>query len=145
MFYKPIGQYNQHPGYTNVTDGDKHLAELVTKLQNSAAYQDMLILITWDENGGQWDHVPPPRRDRWGPGTRIPLVAVGPTVKHGYIDHTPYDFGSILRTIEVAFRRRAAGRRGPQCLPDAQPPAVGTGNKFRFKVSFFAGNSLTFF
>ena len=90
VFYKPIGQYNLHPGYTNVTDGDKHLAELVMKLQASAAYRDMLILITWDENGGHWDHVPPPRRDRWGPGTRIPLIAVGPTVKRGYIDRTPY-------------------------------------------------------
>jgi phospholipase C len=103
VFYKPIGQYNQHPGYTNVTDGDNHLAALVPKLQHSAAYRDMLILITWDENGGQWDHVPPPRRDKWGPGTRIPLVAVGPTVKRGYVDHTPYDFGSILRTIEARF------------------------------------------
>jgi phospholipase C len=73
------------------------------KLQGSAAYSDMLIVITWDENGGQWDHVPPPRRDRWGPGSRIPLIAVGPTVKRGYIDRTPYDFGSILRTIEARF------------------------------------------
>ena len=46
VFYKPIGQFNQHPGYTNVTDGDRHLAELVTMLQKSAAYKDMLILIT---------------------------------------------------------------------------------------------------
>jgi phospholipase C len=103
VFYKPIGQYNQHPGYTNVTDGDRHLAELVGKLQHSPAYRDMLIIVTWDENGGQWDHVPPPRRDKWGPGTRIPLVATGPSVKRGYIDHSPYDFGSILRTIEVRF------------------------------------------
>jgi len=103
VFYKPIGQFNQHPGYTNVADGDGHLAELIGMLQKSPAYQDMLILITYDENGGQWDHVPPPRRDRWGPGTRIPLIAVGPTVRRGYIDHTPYDFGSILRTIEVRF------------------------------------------
>jgi phospholipase C len=103
VFYKPIGQFNQHPGYTNVADGDGHLAELIGMLQESPAYQDMLILITYDENGGQWDHVPPPRRDRWGPGTRIPLIAVGPTVRRGYIDHTPYDFGSILRTIEVRF------------------------------------------
>jgi acid phosphatase len=102
-FYKPIGQYNLHPGYTNVTDGDRHLADLMMKLQGSAAYSDMLIVITWDENGGQWDHVPPPRRDRWGPGSRIPLIAVGPTVKRGYIDRTPYDFGSILRTIEARF------------------------------------------
>jgi acid phosphatase len=103
VFYKPIGEYNLHPGYANITDGDRHLAELVMKLQGSAAYRDMLIVITWDENGGQWDHVPPPRRDRWGPGSRIPLIAVGPTVKRGYIDRTPYDFGSILRTIEVRF------------------------------------------
>jgi phospholipase C len=103
VFYKPIGQFNQHPGYTNVADGDRQLAELVPKLQRSPAYRDMLIIITWDENGGQWDHVPPPRRDKWGPGTRIPLVAVGPTVKRGYVDRTPYDFGSILRTIELRF------------------------------------------
>ncbi len=103
VFYKPIGQYNEHPGYTNITDGDRHLAGLVAKLQHSPAYRDMLIIITWDENGGQWDHVPPPRRDNWGPGTRVPLVAVGPTVKRGHVDHTPYDFGSILRTIEVRF------------------------------------------
>jgi len=111
VFYKPIGQFNQHPGYTNVADGDGHLAELIGMLQKSPAYQDMLILITYDENGGQWDHVPPPRRDRWGPGTRIPLIAVGPTVRRGYIDHTPYDFGSILRTIEVRF--------GAELLSDA--------------------------
>ncbi len=103
VFYKPIGQFNQHPGYTNVTDGDKHLDQLIPMLQKSPAYKDMLIIITYDENGGQWDHVPPPRRDRWGPGTRIPLIAVGPMVKHGYVDHTPYDFGSILRTMEVRF------------------------------------------
>jgi len=77
VFYKPIGKVNQHPGYANVSDGDKHLAEVVTKLQKSAAYRDMLIIITYDENGGQWDHVAPPRRDKWGPGTRVPLIAVG--------------------------------------------------------------------
>ena len=103
VFYKPIGQYNQHPGYTNVTDGDRHLADVMAKLQNSPAYADMLIIITWDENGGAWDHVAPPRRDKWGPGTRVPLIAAGPMVKRGYVDHTPYDFGSILRTIEVRF------------------------------------------
>jgi phospholipase C len=103
VFYKPIGQFNQHPGYTNVADGDGHLAELMGMLQKSPVWQDMLILITYDENGGQWDHVAPPRRDRWGPGTRVPLIAVGPGVRQGYVDHTPYDFGSVLRTIEVRF------------------------------------------
>ncbi len=103
VFYKPIGEWNLHPGYANVSDGDAHLAGLVATLQASPAWRDMLILVTYDENGGQWDHVPPPRRDRWGPGTRVPLIAIGPTVKRGFVDHTPYDFGSILRTITLRF------------------------------------------
>lgn len=103
VFYKPIGELNEHPGYASIADGDRHLAEIVGLLQKSPAYQDMLIIITYDENGGGWDHVAPPRRDRWGPGTRVPLVAVGPGVKRGHVDHTPYDFGSILKTIEVRF------------------------------------------
>lgn len=103
VFYKPIGEWNLHPGYATVTDGDAHLAELVARLQKGPQYADMLILVTPDENGGFWDHVPPPRRDAWGPGTRIPLIAIGPTVKRGFVDHTPYDFGSILKTIEERF------------------------------------------
>ena len=103
VFYKPIGELNEHAGYANIATGDKHLAEVVAMLQKSPAYKDMLIVITYDENGGAWDHVAPPKRDKWGPGTRVPLVAVGPTVKTGYVDHTPYDFGSILRTIELRF------------------------------------------
>jgi phospholipase C len=103
VFYKPIGELNEHPGYASIAEGDKHLADVVGMLQKSPAYKDMLIIVTYDENGGAWDHVAPPRRDKWGPGTRIPLIVVGPDVKRGYVDHTPYDFGSILRTIELRF------------------------------------------
>ena len=123
VFYKPIGQYDEHPGYTNVTDGDRHLAELMPMLLKSPAYKDMLIIITYDENGGAWDHVAPPRRDRWGPGTRIPLVFVGPTVKRSYVDHTPYDFNSILRTLEVRF--------GLEPLTDADANAYPMRNALR--------------
>jgi phospholipase C len=104
VFYKPIGELNLHPGYATITAGDDHLGDLVDRLRKSAAYQDMLIIITYDESGGFWDHVPPPKRDRWGPGTRVPLIAVGPFVKKGgFVDHTIYDFGSILRTLEIRF------------------------------------------
>ena len=105
-FYKPIGELNLHPGYTNITDGDTHLRELVTALQDSPQYQDMLILVTFDEHGGLWDHVAPPKRDQWGPGTRVPLVAIGPTVKRGFIDHAPADTLAILRLIEDRFNVR---------------------------------------
>ncbi len=82
-FYKPIGELNLHPGYANITDGDEHLGDLVAKLQASPQYADMLIIIAYDEHGGFWDHVAPPVRDRWGPGIRVPLIAVGPTVRCG--------------------------------------------------------------
>jgi phospholipase C len=103
VFYKPIAKLNEHPGYTEVESGDEHIADIVGRLQKTSAYKDMLILVTYDENGGFWDHVAPPKRDRWGPGSRVPLIAIGPTVKRGNIDHTPYEFGSILKTLEDRF------------------------------------------
>jgi phospholipase C len=103
VFYKPIAKLNEHPGYTEVESGDQHIADIVGRLQKTSAYKDMLILVTYDENGGFWDHVAPPKRDRWGPGSRVPLIAIGPMVKRGNIDHTPYEFGSILKTLEDRF------------------------------------------
>jgi phospholipase C len=117
VFYKPIGALNLHPGYTNITDGDEHLGDVVARLLASPAGRDMLILVTYDENGGQWDHVAPPRRDRWGPGTRVPLIAAGPTVKRGFVDHTPYDFGSILRTITLRFGAEPVGEADRNAYP----------------------------
>jgi acid phosphatase len=102
-FYKPQGNHNEHPGYTDVLTGDAHIAELVGKIQASAAWPSTLILVTYDENGGFWDHVPPPATDRWGPGTRIPAILIGPMVKKGYIDHTLYDTTSILKLITRRF------------------------------------------
>lgn len=103
VFYKPIGELNLHPGYATLTDGDAHLAEVINKLKHSSAWNNMLVIVTFDENGGLWDHVAPPKRDKWGPGTRIPLILIGPSVKRGFIDHTQYETASILKTIEERF------------------------------------------
>jgi len=80
-----------------------HIAELIGKIQASSAWASTLIIVTYDENGGFWDHVPPPRGDRWGPGTRIPTIIIGPMVKKGYVDHTLYDTTSILKLITRRF------------------------------------------
>ena len=103
VFYKPIAKLNEHPGYTELESGDQHIGDIVARLQKTTAYKDMLILVTYDENGGFWDHVAPPKRDRWGPGSRVPLIAIGPMVKRGHIDHTQYEFGSILKTLDDRF------------------------------------------
>jgi len=103
VFYKPQGNLNQHPGYADVLSGDAHVADLVAKLQASPQWKNMLIIVTYDENGGFWDHVAPPKADQWGPGTRIPAIIISPYAKRGYVDSVPYDTTSILRFITRRF------------------------------------------
>ena len=102
-FYKPQGSQNQHAGYATVAAGDEHIANLVAHLEKSPQWPSMVVVITYDENGGWWDHVAPPKGDRWGPGTRIPAIIVSPFAKRGYVDHTQYDTGSIQRLINRRF------------------------------------------
>jgi len=103
VFYKPTGNVNQHPGYANVNDADNHIVDVVHKLQASPQWNQMVILITYDEYGGQWDHVAPPKGDLLGPGTRIPAIIVSPLAKTGTVDHTQYDTASVLRLITRRF------------------------------------------
>ena len=105
-FYKPQGDLNMHAGYSDVEAGDRHLAGIVDALQKSPQWPHMLVVITVDENGGWWDHVAPPKGDRWGPGSRVPALIVSPFAKRGFVDHTIYDTGSILRFITRRFGLR---------------------------------------
>ena len=100
-FVKPLGINNEHPGYSDVALGENHAVELINDVLNGPNGKDVLIIVTYDENGGFWDHVAPPVIDKkWGPGTRIPAILVGPFVKRGFIDHTQYETASILSLIE---------------------------------------------
>jgi acid phosphatase len=102
-FYKPVGKFNEHPHYADLKTGDEHLAEVISRLRASPNWPDMLIIVTADENGGAWDHVAPPRVDRFGPGARVPTLILSPFAKKGFVDHTVYDTTSILKTIEIRF------------------------------------------
>jgi len=103
VFYKPQGNLNEHPGYTDVQSGDAHIAELIGLLEKSPQWRHMVVIVTYDENGGIWDHVAPPRADRWGPGSRIPTIIVSPFARRGFVDHTLYDTTSILMLITRRF------------------------------------------
>ncbi|MET3138856.1 acid phosphatase [Undibacterium sp. GrIS 1.2] len=98
-FYKPQGNLNMHAGYSDIESGDQHVANVIEHLKKSPQWKDMLVVITFDENGGWWDHVAPPKGDRWGPGSRIPAILVSPYVKKANVDHSFYDTTSILRFI----------------------------------------------
>ncbi len=102
-FYKPQGNLNEHAGYTDVLEGDQHIADVIAHLQKGPQWPHMLVVVTYDENGGFWDHAAPPKGDRWGPGSRVPALIVSPLAKRGFVDHTFYDTTSILRFITRRF------------------------------------------
>jgi len=118
-FVKPIGLENEHPGYTNVTTGSNHLVDLLKGIEGSACGKDTMVVVTYDEFGGQWDHVAPPGQgttvgphDQSGPGTRIPALVVSPFLHGNFVvDSTQHDTTSILSTIERRFGLAALGQR----------------------------------
>ncbi len=110
-FVKPIGEDNEHPGYASLARGQQHVADVVEAIRRSPVWNDTAIVITYDENGGRWDHVAPPAGDRWGPGTRVPMIVISTLAKRAYVDHTEYDTTSIPRTIEVRWGLDPLGSR----------------------------------
>jgi phospholipase C len=102
-FVKPLGDANEHPGYTDLLSGERHALDLINAVRNGPNWNDAVIIVTYDENGGFWDHVAPPKIDHWGPGSRVPALIISPFAKKGFVDHTTYDTSSILALIEHRF------------------------------------------
>jgi len=118
-FIKPIGEENEHPGYASESTGSSHLIELLNLIRNSSCAKDTMVVVTYDEFGGQWDHVSPPGQgnnngphDQWGPGTRIPALVISPFLRGNFVvDNTEYDTTSILALIEERYGLAPLGSR----------------------------------
>jgi len=123
-FYKPEGRLNEHPGYATLASGDAHAADILERLENSPQWPDMAVIVTWDEFGGFYDHVAPPKGDRWGPGSRIAALVISPFARRGFVDHSVYDTLSILKFIETRF--------GLEPLAERDAKADGLSGAFRF-------------
>jgi phospholipase C len=91
--------------------GMDYVSYLVNAVMNSQYWQSTAIVITWDDYGGFYDHVSPPQVDNYGEGFRVPAIVISPWAKHGYIDHTPYEFGSFLSFVEANFGLPKLGAR----------------------------------
>lgn len=121
-FVKPYGAENEHPGYASEPDGSDHLVDLIKTITAGPQGRDTLIVVTYDEFGGQWDHVPPPGQgsttpgahDQFGPGTRIPALLISKGFHTSGVDHTSYDTTSILATLEHALNLPALDTRDAQ-------------------------------
>jgi acid phosphatase len=126
-FVKPIGLENEHPGNTSEARGSDNLVSLLQTIEGSACAEDTMVVVTYDEFGGQWDHVSPPGQggtpgphDLWGPGTRVPALIVSPFQRgNEVIDHTQYDTTSILKTIEERYGVAPLGSRDGDVHPNS--------------------------
>ena len=136
-FYKPQGNLNMHAGYADVASGDRHIVRALKVLQESPQWKNMVVVVTVDENGGWWDHVAPPKGDRWGPGTRVPALVVSPFARKGTVDHTVYDTASILRLITRVFQLETLDglkQRDDAMIARGQKPMGDLSNALQFRV-----------
>jgi phospholipase C len=113
----PSGTNSDHAGSTDNTGGPSWVASIVNAIGNSSYWANTAIIVTWDDWGGWYDHVPPPKviddGTSWGSGYvygfRVPLIVISPYAKPAYISHVNHDFGSILNLIEEAFGLSSLG------------------------------------
>jgi len=135
-FVKPYGEENEHPGYASESEGSSHLVDLLKTITEGPQANSTLVVVTYDEFGGQWDHVSPPGQglhatpgpsDRWGPGTRIPALVLSRSLRKSGVDHTSYDTTSILATIEHSYDLRPVATRDR--LVNDLANAVATGGR----------------
>jgi acid phosphatase len=110
-FWKPIGEENEHPGYASEANGNSKLVQVLQDIESSGCAKNTMVIVTYDEFGGEWDHVAPPSltngkgpADQFGPGSRIPALILAPHLKNGFgVDSAEHDTTSILKTIENRF------------------------------------------
>jgi phospholipase C len=105
----PDGVNSDHPGYDSDT-GPSWVASVVNAIGQSSYWKSTAIVILWDDWGGFYDPVKPPKLDKQGgPGFRVPMIVVSPYVPQNEVSHTVYKFGSVLRFVEDTW---SLGRLG---------------------------------
>ncbi len=123
----PDAVNSDHPFEPSDT-GPSWIASIVNAIGKSSYWKSTAIVVVWDDWGGYYDHVAPPRPRNWegGPGFRVPMLIISPYVKP-HVDHTVYEFGSILRFIEENWKLGSLGTN------DADSTSIG--NAFDFHLS----------
>jgi phospholipase C len=93
---------SDHTG-SNSDTGPSWVAAVVNTIGRSPNWKSTAIVVLWDDWGGWYDDAPPPQKDFVGRGIRVPCLIISPYAKRGYVSHTQYEFGSVVRFVEQAF------------------------------------------
>lgn len=113
---------DDHPGSSDSQIAESLAAKVVNTVAQSPYWRDSAIIILWDDPGGFYDHVPPPKFERCpdghpcGDGPRIPLILISPYAKSGAIVPDPGDHASFAKFLDVLF-----GLPRLASLPDEKP------------------------
>ncbi len=98
----PNSDLSEHPP-ASIATGSNYITGLVNAVMNSPQWNSTAIFISWDDWGGFYDHVAPPKVDQYGLGIRVPGLIISPWARQGYVDHKTYSFESWLKIIEERF------------------------------------------
>jgi len=115
--------HSEHPPASTCLGENTTVSE-INAVMRSRFWTSTAIVVTWDDYGGFYDHVAPPQRDRLGLGPRVPTLVISPYARRGAVDHTAYDFTSLLRFAEQRFAL------DPLTTRDAQGPAMAASFDF---------------
>jgi hypothetical protein len=94
---------SEHPPFS-VCLGENWTVREINAIMQGKDWPSTMIVLTWDDFGGFYDHVAPPRRNYISFGPRVPTIIISPYARSHFVDHTTYDFNSILKFIEDDFR-----------------------------------------
>jgi phospholipase C len=98
----PENGVSEHPP-SSIHAGQAYVTGLINAIMRSSYWNDTVIILAWDDWGGFYDHVPPPKVDVNGYGLRVPALLISPYAKKGFIDHQVLSFDAYLKFIEDIF------------------------------------------
>jgi len=93
---------SEHPP-ASMCEGENWTVRQINAIMRSPLWTSTAIVLVWDDFGGFYDHVPPPRAGRNGYGPRVPAIIISPYARPHTVDGHTYDFSSVLRLVEDSF------------------------------------------
>jgi phospholipase C len=132
-FVIPAANVSEHPGHSAVSPGQAYVKKLINTVGNNPdVWNNTAIFLSWDDWGGFYDHVNPPKVDVLGYGLRVPGLVIGPYARAGFIDSQTLSYDAYLKFIEDVFlggqRLDPANDGRPDSRPNVRENNAHLGN-----------------